>query len=163
MGAVSWPAKQIGKAALAIAVFLASPGSAQAQVGLTSRESRVALIARVPSGASVQSVGSPRVIAGRGSVREATVTVRLASTSGYRLLVRTARNAQPVQRSRVWVRGVDGRFHELREGSPVTVAYHQKHAGESERDIVDRVETAEPADDALTLPVRYEIAVNPAL
>ncbi|HET6777886.1 MAG TPA: hypothetical protein VFH26_03275, partial [Gemmatimonadales bacterium] len=106
VSAVRFPAERIGKAALLIAVLLAPTRRAEAQVGLASRESRVALIARVPSGASMQAVSSPHVLAMQGSVREATVTVRLASSCGYRLLVHgTTHGYSRAGRSeRIWVR-----------------------------------------------------------
>ncbi|HEX6434379.1 MAG TPA: hypothetical protein VFZ87_09040 [Gemmatimonadales bacterium] len=165
MSAVRLPAERIGKAALLIAILLAPTERAEAQVGLASRESRIVLIAQVPSGASLQAVSSPRVLGMPGSVREATVTVRLASSSGYRLLVHgtTRGYARAGQSERIWVRGLDGRFHELQENSPVTVAQDQRPAGELDRHIVYRFETAGPADQPVSLPVRYEIAVSPTL
>ena len=165
MRAVSSPAGRIGTAAVFIAVLLVPAERAEAQVGLASRESRVSLVARVPSGASMVA-SLPRVLGERGAVSEASVTVRLAGNSGYRLLVhRTApqRAAGTGNRGRIWVQGLDGTFHELQENSPVTVALDQSHTGELERDIVYRFETSGPADGMVSLPVRYEIAVNPTL
>ncbi len=164
--AVSLPATGIGKAALLMALLLASAERAEAQVGLASRESRVALIAHVPSHASMQAVSSPRVLGVRGSVREGKVTVRLASNGGYRLLVHGTGHlghSREGTTARIWVQGADGHFHELQKNSPVTVAQDQRHAGELERDIVYRFEASGPADEPVSLPVRYEIAVRPVL
>jgi hypothetical protein len=162
---VSQPGKRIRRAIL-IAVLLASADLAEAQVGLTSRGSRVALIAHVPSSASMQVVGLPRVLGVRGSVREAVVTVRLASNSGYRLLVRGTAHQGParsVKSGRIWVQGQDGEFHELRDGSVVTVAHHQRHSDELEREVRYRYEHSDLGSDTVTLPMRYEIAVRPVM
>jgi hypothetical protein len=140
-----------------------SPARAEAQVGLTSQGTRIALVARVPAAASLQGVGTFRVLGERNSLREGAVTIRLASTSGYRLLVHGTGHPSSGRSERIWVRAVDGEFQELREGSPVTVAFHGTATGELEQDLVYRFESAEPVSERITLPVRYELAVTPAM
>jgi hypothetical protein len=61
------------------------------------------------------------------------------------------------------VQGHDGKFHELRDGSAVTVAHHQRHSGELEREVRYRFEDSDMGFERVTLPVRYEIAVRPAM
>jgi hypothetical protein len=166
VSAVSLSVQWIGKIALPVAVVFASAQRADAQVGLVSRESRVALVAHVPAVASIRDVGALRVLRAQGSVQEAKVTLRIASNGGYRLLVLgTPNSTESLQRKsgRIWVQGLDGSFQELKENSPVTVSHDRRHAGEWERDIVYRFETSGPADGIPSLPVRYEIAVNPSL
>jgi hypothetical protein len=164
VSALTLSASSIRTAALVAAVLVAGwEESAEAQVGLASRESRVALIAQVPAAASLQRVGSFRVLEERNSLREAAVTIRVASTAGYRLLVHRTGQAVSGQAARVWVLAVDRRFHELREGSPVTVAQYRTPTGELEREIVYRFETHEPTSETDTLPVRYELAVTPIM
>jgi hypothetical protein len=153
-------------AALVIAIFLTSASVAEAQVGLASRESRVTLIAHIGSGAAMPVVGSPRVLAVRGSVLELAVTVRLSSKGGYRLLVHgTAGQRQPSPQisPRIWVQGIDGNFHELREGTAVTVAHDERPAGELDREVRYRLEHSNTSSETATLPVRYEIAVKPVI
>ena len=150
-------------AAFVAAVLVGWAESADAQVGLTSRESRITLIARVPVAASLQRVGSFRLLGERNSLREAAITVRLSSTAGYRLLVHGTGHPASGQAGRIWVLAVDGRFRELQEGSPVTVVHDRTPTGELERAIVYRFETTEPAGETDTLPVRYELAVTPVM
>jgi hypothetical protein len=165
VSAVSLPADGIAKAAFILAALLALPMRAEAQVGLASRPSQVALIARVPAGASLQA-DSPRLLGNEGSVRTAKVSVRLISTSGYRLLVHgTAHqgDTRSDRSGRIWVQGVDGLFHELQENSPVTVARDRNRAGEFQQEVVFHLENSGPAAEMTSLPVRYEIVVNPIL
>jgi hypothetical protein len=145
-------------ALLAVTLFAAGQ-SASAQVGLSSGTQQVALLARVPARASFQEVIPLREKAS-GSVRETSVTVRLAANTGYRLIVR---GAQPTG-ARLWVRAADGLFHELAPGARVTVARHATGTGEWEQEVHYRIESADaPQLEATTLPVRYEVAIDPVL
>ncbi len=166
MGAVTLPAERVRMAALVIAIFLTSAPTSEAQVGLASRESRVTLIAHIPSAAEMPLVGPPRVLAVRDSVLELAVTVRLSSKGGYRLLVHgNAGQRQPSSRisRRIWVQGVDGNFHELQEGTAVTVAHDGRPAGELDREVRYRLEHSNTSSETAPLPLRYEIAVKPVI
>ena len=124
------------------------------------------ILAHAPTGAEMPVVGSPRVLAARDSVLDLAVTVRLSTNGGYRLLVHgTAGQRQPSSRisPRIWVQGLDGNFHEVREGTAVTVAHDQRHAGELDREVRYRVEHSNTSSDTAGLPVRYEIAVKPVI
>lgn len=147
-----------------VAALLAWSGEAQAQVGLASRDAPISLVARVPAGAAMEEVSSARTIAVRGSIREAAVTVRLTSNSGYRLIVHGIRTEQhPSAAGRIWVLGVDGNFHQLVGGFPVTVAHEKQTAGESARDVVFRIEHSAELLEQQSVPVRYDVAVNPSM
>jgi hypothetical protein len=141
---------------LAVTLFAAAQG-ANAQVGLSSKTQSVVLLARVPARASLPEVISLGEKAS-GSIRETSVRVRLAANTGYRLLVRGAATSG----ARVWVRANDGRFQELVEGTPVTVAQSPTGNEEWEQEVHYRVESDARQAQA-SLPVRYEIALNPAL
>lgn len=146
-------------------VVLSWPREIQGQVGLASGEARIALVAIAPAHASLESVSQPREVDSPGPLREASVMVRLSSNGGYLLMVRrtgiTTTEAMGV--GRVWVRGLDGKFHELTSGSPVTVA-DERPAGEYEQEVFYRIEGATTRQAALqALPVHYDIAVKPAL
>jgi len=127
-------------------------------VGLSSSTPAVALLARVPARASLQEV-TPLREKGIGSIRETSVRVRLAANSGYRLI---ARAAQPTG-ARLWVRAADGQFHELAPGARITVARHATGAEQWEQ-VHYRIESEDAHQlEATTLPVRYEVAIDPVL
>jgi hypothetical protein len=65
-----------------------------------------------------------------------------------------------VTASRIWVRGVNGDFQELTAGSSVTVGRGTHAAGQWEREVQYRIESA---GELNSLPVRYEMAINPQL
>jgi hypothetical protein len=65
-----------------------------------------------------------------------------------------------VTTSRIWVRGVNGEFEEFCAGSSVTVARGTHAAGQWEREVQYRIESA---GNLNSLPVRYEIAIDPKL
>jgi hypothetical protein len=75
-------------------------------------------------------------------------------------VVRDRSPRTPVAASHIWVRGVNGEFQELTAGSSVTVARGMHGAGEWDREVQYRIESA---GDLNSLPVRYEIALNPQL
>jgi hypothetical protein len=142
-------------AAIGMAV-LATPRVAESQIGLASGLTQVTLVAHIPPRGSIQGVSAERETARLGSVREASVMVRVAANTGYQLVVR----GTPVAASRIWVRGVNGEFQELTAGSSVTVARGAHAAGQWDREVQYRIESA---GDLNSLPVRYEIALNPQL
>jgi hypothetical protein len=140
----------------ALGVVLALPVVAESQVGITSGVTQIALIAHVAARGSIQEVSAERETGRIGSVREASVTVRVAANTGYQLVVR----GTAVTASRIWVRGVNGEFQELTAGSSVTVARGTRAAGQWDREVHYRIESA---SDLNSLPVRYEIALSPQL
>jgi hypothetical protein len=143
---------------LAVTLFAAGQ-SASAQVGLSSSTPAVALLARVPARASLQEV-IPLWEKGTGSIRETSVRVRLAANRGYRLI---ARGAQPTG-ARLWVRAADGQFHELAPGARITVARHATGTEQWEQEVHYRIESEDAHQiEATTLPVRYEVAIDPVL
>ena len=140
----------------ALGMVFALPGVAQSQVGLPSGVAQIALVAHIAPRGSIQAVSAERETARTSTVREASVMVRVAANTGYQLVVR----GTGVAASRVWVRGVNGEFQELTAGSSVTVARGTHAAGQWDREVQYRIESA---GDLNSLPVRYEIALNPQL
>jgi hypothetical protein len=140
----------------ALGVVLTLPGVAQGQVGITSGVTQIALVAHVAPRGSIQAVSAERETGRMGSVREASVTVRVDANTGYQLVVR----GTAVTTSRIWVRGVNGEFQELTAGSSGTVACGTRAAGQWDREVQYRIESA---GDLNSLPVRYEIALSPQL
>jgi hypothetical protein len=114
------------------------------------------LVAHIAPRGSIQGVSAERETSRMGSIREASVMVRVAANTGYQLMVR----GTAVADSRIWVRGVDGEFQELTAGSSVTVARGTHAAGQWDREVQYRIESA---GDLNSLPVRYEIALSPQL
>jgi hypothetical protein len=149
-------ALDVTRIALAL-VLLALPRVLEAQVGLTSGMAQVTLVARVAPRGTIQGVSPQRETGNSGSVRESSVTVRLAANAGYQLIVRGT--ATPT--SRIWVRSANGEFQELRAGSAVVVARDPRGGGEWERSVHYRIETS--GNGAPLLPVRYEIAIAPTI
>ena len=148
----------LARTATAVAVLLATVASAAVgQVGLSSRVQAIALVARVPVRASLGEE-SPRQEKTSGLMRETSVTVRLAANTGYRLVVKSV----AASRSRTWVRGADGQFHELVAGEGIVVAQDPAGNGEREREIQYRVEDKSQRTE-VSPPVRYEILVDPTL
>jgi hypothetical protein len=141
---------------VALGVVLTLPGVAESQVGISSGMAQIALVAHIAPRGSIQAVSAERETARTSTVREASVMVRVAANTGYQLVVR----GTAVAASRVWVRSVNGEFQELTAGSSVTVARGMHAAGEWDREVQYRIESA---GDLSSLPVRYEIALNPQL
>ena len=140
----------------ALGVVLAFPGVAQSQVGISSGVAQIALVAHIAPRGSIQGVSAERETGRMGAVREASVMVRVAANTGYQLVVR----GTSVAASRIWVRGVNGEFQELTASSSVTVARGTHAAGHWDREVQYRIESA---GDLNSLPVRYEIAIDPTL
>lgn len=140
-------------------VLFARPQGVQAQIGITSGMAQVALVARIAPRGSIQGVSAQRETGRVGTIREASVTVRMSANTGYQLMVK----GTGASTSRIWVRAASGEFQELTAGSSVTVARDTHCAGQWEREVQYRIETQESAGDLTVLPVRYEIAINPVI
>ena len=148
----------LARTATTVTVLLASVApAAVAQVGLSSRVQAIALVARVPVRASLGEERR-RQEKTTGFMRETSVGVRVAANAGYRLVVKSAAPS----RSRTWVRGADGQFHELIGGEGIVVAQDPAGSGEREREIQYRVESGNERTE-VSPPVRYEILVDPTL
>lgn len=152
-----------GRSLLAVLAFLASTSSLQAQRGLGSGVAQIALIARVAPAAAFHGVSPTRGTVHAVGVKEARVTVRLSANTGYRLVVLGTGTEPNRPLARVWVRGADGRFQRLSPGSSVTVARGAHTAGEWDREVSYRIEAPASADPGQTLPVRYEIRIDPTI
>ena len=142
----------------AVMIAALSGVSLAAQVGIGSNLAQIALVVRVAPRASIEDVSPAVRSTSPGSLREASVKVRLFANTGYRLVVVGTPSSQA---SRLWVRSSSGDFHELVPGASVTVAQGARSAGQSEREVSYRLESA--ADAVESLPVRYEIVVTPTI
>jgi hypothetical protein len=132
--------------------------NADAQVGIRSEVAQMTLTARsVPQGL-IRAVEPARQIGRNGTTIEATMMVRLSANTGYRLAVRGGLTA-----NRIWVRDVNGVYQELTGTSSVTVARNQHGAGEWEREVRYRVAVSEEKELSESLPVRYELAIDPTI
>jgi hypothetical protein len=138
---------------------LVRPQGAEAQVGLSSGMAQVALVARIAPRGSIQGVSAQRETGRVGTLREASVTVRMSANTGYQLMVR----GTGAPTSRIWVQAANGEFQELTAGSSVTVAQDTHRAGQWEREVRYRIEAQDSEDNGSALPVRYEIAINPTM
>jgi hypothetical protein len=91
------------------------------------------------------------------------VTVRLSGNNGYRLLVRRLEISAAGVAGRVWVRGVDGKFHELTPRSTVTIG-DEPPAGAYQQEILYRLEDLTNSGSTLKAPpIHYDIAVKPLI
>ena len=154
LGATVWGLTFTSLVALSLGV-----SRTEAQIGVSSGVAQVALIARASPKASVQAVSESREFNRSGNLRSAVVSVRFSANSGHRLVVR---RTHPRQGSRVWVRGLDGKYHEVVAGPGVTVARGRYSATHLEREVSYRFKSA-GGETSLDLPVRYEILVDPEL
>jgi hypothetical protein len=145
-------------ATISVALFGRTQG-VEAQIGLTSGMAQVALVARIAPRGSIQGVSGQRETGRVGTIREASVTVRMSANTGYQLMVKGTGTST----SRVWVQATTGEFQELTAGSSVTVARDTHCAGQWEREVHYRIEAPESSADQTVLPVRYEIAINPVI
>lgn len=132
--------------------------TAAAQVGSKSGVAQVTLMARSLPQGSIRDIAPTRQIGRIGTIVEVSTVVRWSANTGYRLMVRSG-----IPALRIWVQGVNGDYQELTGGSSVTVARDQHGAGQWEREVRYRVEVSENGELTGPLPVRYEIAVNPAI
>lgn len=139
---------------------LASAPPVAAQVGIASNVAQVAILVRVPLEASVHSVGPVVRSSSNGQVTEASVKMRLSINTAYRLV---AVGLPSPRAARTWVRSSTGEFQELAPGAKVTVAREPRTAGQSEREVSYRIESPAGNEQAESLPVRYEVVINPAI
>jgi hypothetical protein len=136
----------------------AGPVPLAAQVGLGSNVARVTLVVQVPPKVSIRGA-TPLVRSSNGAVTEASVKLRLSTNTGYRLV---AVGLGSGRGPRLWVRSASGEFQELTAGASVTVARDSRVAGEFEREVSYRIESA-GGDRVESLPVRYEVVINPTI
>jgi hypothetical protein len=129
---------------------------AAAQIGISSGIAQIALVAHVPARAEIRET-HPARHRRSGSLQETSLSVRLATNGGYRLLAKATNDAG----ARVWVRAVDGRFRELVPGTAIVVAQDRVGTGGLERQVQYRVESDGKSSPKPAPPVRYEIVVNP--
>ena len=146
-------------AALGI-LAVTGPATIQAQVGLASGSAQIALVAHVPSRASIDGVNTTRESARLGTMREGTVRLRVSANAEYRLVVV---GTAPAAGARFWVRDAGGEFREVTSGSAVTVARDHRAASESVEEVRYRAEPLNPATGSDALPMRYEIRVKPTI
>lgn len=129
--------------------------SAVAQVGLASSTARITLVAQVPTRAWIEEAAIRQVRI--GPMQETTLTVHLAANSGYRLVVRGTSSGG----RRVWVRAADGAYHPLVRGASVTVLQERSAGRLGEQKIWYRTESDGTQLNDPSLPVRYEVVVDP--
>lgn len=140
---------------LAVLLFLALSATAEAQVGIRSGAAQVTLLARSAPQGSLPAVQPLRETGRIGKIAEAAVTLRWRANTDHRLMIRGA-----APQRRIWVQDVNGVYQEL-GGGAVTV--DQGGAGVREREVRYRIEIEENEKVTGALPVRYEIAVAPAI
>jgi hypothetical protein len=154
----------IGRKLMTLGVLtVAVPAALQAQIGLASGSARITLIARVAPGASINGVSQVRETARQGSLKEGTVKISLSANTGYRLVVVGTAPASSNAASRLWVRAENGQFEELKSGAAVTVVRGRHTDAESEPEVSFRSETSASGEASQTLPVRYEVRVDPTI
>ena len=142
---------------LLAAIALMSPlvgADLQAQVGLSSGVTRVSLVVRAPSYATLPGVSAPREIGRRGDLREAAVRIHLLANSGYRLVARG--NAGSA--SRVWIQVADDDYQELTPGRSVTLPGERR--GSSDREV--RYLT-DGSTSSAELPLHFELVIDPII
>jgi hypothetical protein len=155
----------IGRRLVALGILAVAPAALQAQVGLASGSARITLIARVAPRASIGGVSPAQETARQGTMKEGTVTVRLAANTGYRLVVvgTAPVSSNDQSASRLWVRAENGRFEELKSGTAVTVVRGHHADAASEPEVSFRSETSASGEGSQALPVRYEVRIDPTI
>ena len=155
----------IGRRLVALSILALAPAALQAQVGLASGSARITLITRVAPQASINGVSPAHETARQGSLKEGTVKVHLAANTGYRLVVvgTAPVNSNDQSASPVWVRAENGRFEELKSGTAVTVVRGHHADAASEPEVSFRSETSASGEGSQTLPVRYEVRIDPTI
>jgi hypothetical protein len=97
-------------------------------------------------------------------MREGTVKVELSANTGYRLVVV---GTDPVRSeaasSRLWVRGENGQFEELRTGTAVTVVRGNHAVAGWQPEVQFRSEVTGSVEGQQVLPVRYEVRIDPVI
>lgn len=151
---------KIGKTLLSIGTVASGLSSdLAAQVGLPSDIAQVTLVARSAPRASLPAVGPVGVRVSHGAIREAAVKVSFSTNTSYHLVVR---GVAAGSKGRLWVRAARGDYREVLAGSSVTVARGAHSSGSAEREVSYRFES-DATHQPLSLPVRYEIVVVPAI
>src|SRR4051794_1805000 len=145
--------------ALSMGLLCLGSVPAAAQIGLASAVGSVSLVAHVDPHGSISSITPPRETGQTGLLREAVTTVRLSSNIGYRLMLRGLGGLT----SRVWVRSATGEFVLLTAGTLVPVARATRGSGEMLQDVYFRFEAPVGGGTRPPLPVRYELAIDPAI
>jgi hypothetical protein len=149
-----------GRCPLLVALLaLGLAARAEAQVGLTSGIAQVGLIARAPLQGTIEGLETHGGIGLSSSQGNESITLRLSSNSGYRLIVRGS--GVRSEELRIWFRSVAGELEEITDGSAVVVADGSKTTGITERKVEYRVEGV--TKDSEPLPVYYELQVSPSL
>ncbi len=146
-------------ATMAVMALSGAP-ALEAQVGLSSEVSQVALIARVALHVSMEQPEAARETGRYGAMREMSVKLRVSANSRYRMVVLGSAGATG---SGLWVRDTGGEFREVASGSAITVARGGSAAGERMEELRYRSEALEPIQSGHLLPLRYEIRVEPTL
>jgi hypothetical protein len=131
---------------------------AVAQIGISSGVAQIALVAHVPARAEIREMRPARHWQA-GSLHETSLRLRFGANGGYRLVARPTNAAG----ARVWVRAVDGRFHQLAPGAAIVVAQSPAGTEELEPKVQYRVERKGNSSTEPAPPVRYEIVVSPTL
>ena len=125
----------------------------QAQVGIASRVTQVALVVRAASHANLPHV-SHRTIGRRADLSEAAVRIHVPASSGYRVVARSTAGTM----SQVWVRVADDQYQELTPGAAVTLPGGGR--GGSEREVRYLTDgSASPAE----VPVRFDLVIDPVI
>ncbi len=138
---------------------LAGGTELEAQAGLSSRVSLVALIARVAPRASMMQAGPAIETGTRGGAKELSVKIHLLANTGYRLV---ALGTAPMAARPLLVRDVEGEYRELTAGTAVTVARDHRGTGEWLGEVRYRSHSSH-GDSEDALPVRYEVRVDPSI
>ena len=123
------------------------------------------MTARVAPGVSIIGVSEIQETVRQGTLSEVTVKLRLSPNTGYQVVaVGTAPlSSKTHPRSRLWVRGENGRFEEVSLGAAVTVVRGQRTVAGREPEVSFRTEASGSIAASGLLPVRYEIRIDPTI
>ena len=122
----------------------------EAQVGISSAVTQVALVIRVPSHVTVPSVSHWK-IGRRGNLDEAAVRISVPASSGYRVVARSTAGTT----ARVWIQVAGDSYREITSGGAVTLP-GARH-GSSERE----VRYLTDGDTSATgVPLHFELVID---
>jgi hypothetical protein len=139
---------------IAMALLSASTGNdLQAQVGISSGVTQVALVVHAPSHATLPSV-SHRKMGRRGNLSEAGIRIHVSATSGYRVVAR----GNAGMTSRIWIQVADEHYQEVTPGAAVTLPGGQR--GTSEREVRYLTDGSSSTAD---VPVHLELVIDPVI
>jgi hypothetical protein len=142
---------------LLAAVALTGPlvgAELQAQVGLSSGVTRVSLLVRAPSYATMPAVSAQREIGRHGNLKETAVRIGLLSNSGYRLVARSDAGST----SRIWIHVAEDDYRELAPGKSVTLPGERR--GRSEHEVRYLTDGSTSSSE---LPLRFELVIDPII